>query len=292
MKNLFEQIATIGGEDNTAKIPMLRAITHSAMAKCIGAIRQAARDRRYNTNNPETTSLDERNTNDEAHVDRQEQGEFPARPDYLLVASKLHAVYDWARTELETLTTSRWERPMELEDMLDYMINNSNNLDDVTAQAIADVAKISVEQLKQFDEVQQRQEREQMIELRPEIVATFKGFNDNGYEGALTDIDIIDHHQLAIKSYESLVKAKDNVLVRALRTRRISELGAIPILEDAAEQMAKWVNSFETKHSQALQDAYENGRNLRFVDDIWQERDAAQKKAAKDAVKPAEQSAA
>lgn len=289
MKNLFEQIETIGGEDNTAKIPMLRAVANSSMAKAIGAIRQSARDRQYNSNNPETTSLDERNQVDEQHTDRQAQGEFPPRPDYMLVASKLHAVYDWARTELETLTTSRWNQPMEIEDMLNYMINNSNHLDDVLAKALADAAKVSVEQIKYFDEVQQMREREQMIELRPEILATFNSFKDNGYEGALTELDIIDQHQLGIKAYDSLVKAKDNTLNRALRTRRISELGDIPILEDAIEQMAKWVSSFETKHRSELDEAYENGRNIRTTDDIWVEKQAQARRVEQEIVRAKKQ---
>ena len=40
-KNIFD---VINGLDNAARIPALRALTHSAMAKCIGAIRQHLRE--------------------------------------------------------------------------------------------------------------------------------------------------------------------------------------------------------------------------------------------------------
>ena len=44
-KNLFD---VINGLDNAARIPALRAVTHSAMAKCIGAIRQHLREEARN----------------------------------------------------------------------------------------------------------------------------------------------------------------------------------------------------------------------------------------------------
>lgn len=43
-KNLFD---VINGLDNAARIPALRALTHSAMAKCIGAIRQHLREQEH-----------------------------------------------------------------------------------------------------------------------------------------------------------------------------------------------------------------------------------------------------
>ena len=63
-KNLFDVINDL---DNAARIPALRALTHSAMAKCIGAIRQHLREQERTERDEEsqTNALDQRNGHDE-----------------------------------------------------------------------------------------------------------------------------------------------------------------------------------------------------------------------------------
>lgn len=62
--SLFDVINDL---DNAARIPALRGIVHSTMAKCIGAIRQHIRDQARNTRNEDEpqTDLDQRNEQDE-----------------------------------------------------------------------------------------------------------------------------------------------------------------------------------------------------------------------------------
>jgi hypothetical protein len=268
-QSLFD---VIDGLDNTARVPALRAIVHSTMAKCIGSIRQHIRDQARTVRNDESplTDLDQRNETDEnSRSDddiKQAMGFETQSP--LKQASLLHAVYDVAQHELLTISTSKWDIPLTLEQMLQFMINNTPKLDRVLAQALADAAKTDIKTIERMHELQSQREREQLIEAIPEIIQTFNGFGANGYSDAIDEIPKIDQHQLAIKVVESLNKTRDQILARVLRTRRISELGSIPILEDAAKQISTWVEQFERRYGDEFREAIESGRNIRTLEDI------------------------
>src|SRR5690606_29702729 len=100
--------------------------------------------------------------------------------------------------------------------------------------ALADAAKTTVATIERMHELQAQREREQLIEAIPEIILTFNGFGKNGYEDCINELPKVDQHQLGVKVVEAINKARDQVLNRVLRTRRIAELGSVPILEDAA----------------------------------------------------------
>lgn len=263
----------VDGLDNAARIPALRSITHSAMAKCIGAIRQYIRDQARNTRNEDEpqVDLDQRNKHDEdtraAEAIKEALG-FSAQVPPLKQASLFHAVYDWADSDLRTLITSQWDAPLTLMQMLRFMTEKAQPLDKATAQALADAAKTDVKTIERMHELQSQREREQLIEATPEIILTFKGFGGNGYEDAIEDLPKIDQHQLGIKVVESLNKARDQVLARVLRTRRIGDLASVPIIEDAAKQVSDWVEQFERRYSEVIHDAIEVGRNVRTLEDV------------------------
>ena len=116
--------------DNAARIPALRSITHSAMAKCIGAIRQHIRDQARNIRNEDEPQVDldqrndyDENTRAEDEVKRAMGSSTQVPP--LKQASLFHAVYDWADTDLRTLITSQWDTPLTLEQMLKFMTDNA-----------------------------------------------------------------------------------------------------------------------------------------------------------------------
>lgn len=270
-QNLFDLIE---GLNNTARVAALRGIAHSAMAKSIGAIRQDMRDRQRmerDAENPQT-DLDVRNEQDEGLRDNREElsnafGFSMAVPP-LRQASTLHAVYDWAQSDIKTLAQTRWDYPLSINEMLDFMIKNAQKLDPFIAKALAEAAETDVETIHKMHEIQNMREREQLTEAAPEIVATFNGFGDNGYEDSITDIPVLLQHQLGVKVVESLNKARDQVLNRVMRTRRIADLSAIPILKDAAEQASAWVNAFEDRHSDEIREAIETGRNVRTLEGV------------------------
>lgn len=261
--------------DNTPRVAALRSITHSSMAKCIGAIRQHIRVQARSVRDEENTQpgLDQRNEHDEGVRADEEVAQawgFDMQILPMKQASLWHAVYDWAQSDLRTIATSRWDAPLSLEQMLEFMANKTQALDNALAQALADAAKTNVETITKMHELQAQREREQLLEAKPEIVMTFNGFGENGYDNCIEDLSGLDQYQLAIKVVEALNKARDQVLARVLRTRRIADLASVPLIEDAAKQVREWAAQFESKHSNEIREAIDLGRNIRTLEDVTQ----------------------
>lgn len=268
--NLFEVISQL---DNAAKIPALRAITHSMMAKAIGAIRQAIRDAERGQRSDEyaQNDLDVRNSADEnarAHGETDRLMGFEVRRNPMELASEYHAVYIWASHELKTIASSKWDLPLEPAAMLEFMASKAQPLDQMLAGALAKAAGCDVATIRKMHELQEQQEQEQLIAATPEILSTFEGFGECGYETSMDVLDVITQHQLGVKTVESLVKEKDKVLQRVMRSRRLSDLGSIPLIDEGVQVVSKWVDSYENKHSDEIRDALDSGRNVRTLDDI------------------------
>ena len=269
-QSLFDVIESL---DNAARIPALRAVVHSSMAKCIGAIRQHIRNEARNVRNDEDPQidLDQRNKLDEnarAEDEIKRAMGFETEVPPLKQASLFHAVYDWASTDLFTLITSKWDAPLTVEQMLEFMTKSTPKLDRVLAQALADAAKTDIKTIERMHELQSQREREQLIEATPEILLTFKGFGENGYADAVDELPKVVQHQLGVKVVEALNKARDQVLSRVLRTRRIADLASVPIIEDAAKQVSGWVEQFENRYGDELREAIDAGRNVRTLGDV------------------------
>lgn len=273
MKNIFDIVNDL---DNAAKIPALRTIVHSSMAKCIGAIRQDIRERVSKQRNEQLDetrallALDQRNERDENERSLEEISRamgFGETMPALRQASILHAVYDWANVELNTVITSKWDAPLSLDGMLEFMTTRSQPLDDATLKALAEAAKTDEKTIRALHEMQERESREKLIEAIPEIKLTFNGFGENGYENSIGDMPIVAQHQLGVKLVESLIKAKNQTLMRVMRSRRITDLASIPLIEDGISQMTEWVNQFEDMHGHEINAAIDQGANLRTLDD-------------------------
>lgn len=269
-QSLFDVVESL---DNTARVAALRGITHSSMAKCIGAIRQHIRNEARNVRNDEDpqVDLDQRNAFDEnarAEDEIKHAMGFSTEVPPLKQASLLHAVYNWASTDLFTLITNKWDAPLTVEQMLEFMTKSAPKLDHTLAQALADAAKTDIKTIERMHELQSQREREQLIEATPEILMTFKGFGENGYEGAIDELPKVVQHQLGVKVVESLNKARDQVLARVLRTRRIADLASVPIIEDAAKQVSSWVEQFEHRYGDEIREAIDAGRNVRTLEDV------------------------
>ena len=281
-KNLFDVINDL---DNAARIPALRALTHSAMAKCIGAIRQHLREQERNER-PEDPSgftevpsvdrramqdLDMRNQVDENERSVEEIARamgFGENVPAIKQASILHAVYDWANGELQTLITSKWDAPLSLDGMLKFMTEKAQPLDKALVKALAVAANTSEDTIRQLHELQEMRDREKLKELLPTIVLTFNGFGENGYEDSASDLPTIAQHQMGVKLVESLNKARDNVMMRVMRSRRLIDLASIPLIEEGVKAMTDWVNEFEKMHRDEIGEAIERGVNVRTLDDL------------------------
>lgn len=269
-KNIFD---VINGLDNAARIPALRALTHSAMAKCIGAIRQHLREQERTERDEEAqaTSLDQRNEHDENTRSVEEIARamgFGENVPAIKQARILHAVYDWANTELQTIITFQWDAPLSLDGMLKFMTEKAQPLDKALVKALADAARTDEGTICKLHELQEMRDREKLKELLPTIVLTFNGFGENGYEDSASDLPIIAQHQMGVKLVESLNKARDNVLMRVMRSRRLVDLASIPLIEEGVKAMTDWVNEFEKLHRDEIGEAIERGINVRTLDDL------------------------
>ena len=282
MKTIFDTVSDL---DNAAKIPALRAIVHSSMAKCIGAIRQDIRERERTERQEDSSSftdvppvdrramqdLDMRNQTDENERSVEEIARamgFGETMPALRQASILHAVYDWANVELNTIITSKWDAPLTIDGMLKFMTEKAQPLDKTLVKALANAARTDEGTIVKLHELQEMRDREKLKELLPTIVLTFNGFGENGYEDSASDLPIIAQHQIGIKLVESLNKAKDQVLMRVMRSRRIADLASVPLIEDGINQMTEWVREFENLHSTTIGEAIEQGANIRTLDDM------------------------
>ena len=78
---------------------------------------------------------------------------------------------------------------------------------------------------------------------------------------------IVAQHQLGVKLVESLTKAKNQTLMRVMRSRRITDLANIPLIEDGINQMTEWVQQFEGVYGHEIHAAIDQGANIRTLDD-------------------------
>lgn len=269
-KSIFD---VINGLDNAARIPALRTVTHSAMAKCIGAIRQHLREQERTERDEESqmSTLDQRNEHDENTRSVEEISRamgFETDVPAIKQAGILHAVYDWANCELQTIITSKWDEPLSLDGMLKFMTEKAQPLDKALVKALADAARTDEGTIAKMHELQEMRDREKLKEMLPTIVLTFNGFGENGDEDSASELPIIDQHQMGVKLVESLSKARDNVLMRVMRSRRLVDLASIPLIEEGVKAMTDWVNEFEKIHHDKIGEKIERGVNVRTLDDL------------------------
>lgn len=281
-KNLFDVINDL---DNAARIPALRVLTHSAMAKCIGAIRQHLREQERTERQEDSSSftdvapvdrramqdLDMRNQTDENTRSVEEITRamgFDENVPAIKQASILHAVYDWANCELQTIITSKWDEPLSLDGMLKFMTEKAQPLDKALVKALANAARTDEATIIKLHELQEMRDREKLKELLPTIALTFNGFGENGYEDSASNLPVIAQHQMGVKVVESLNKARDNVLMRVMRSRRLVDLASVPLIEEGVKAMTDWVDSFEKLHHVEIGEAIERGMNIRTLDDL------------------------
>jgi hypothetical protein len=270
-------IDNIEAMDTVAKVAAYRSIAHSMMAKAIGAIRQDIRNSQYLVRNPEEAISTEQRNEQDAWKDNEGPAPYGLQQDResaILQASRFHKLYEYAVIEIRTLSSSKWDEPMSPVEMLDFMIQKATPTDVAFLQALADAAGTDLATIKTFQEAQERQEREQLTEQKPEILQTFKGFSEGRKKNVEyintpdEEIDVISQHQLAVKIVEGLGKAKNKSLERALRSRKLTELGNIPLFEEGIKLMSANVDRLEKEHRAEIGEAMEAGRNVRTLADV------------------------
>lgn len=258
--------------NDTAKIAALRAIANSSLAKAIGSIRQDIRQRNATVRDETVAALDcdiltQELANERATRTSAEEMGFEENEPPILTASKYIAVYDSATVDLKTLTTSKWDEPMTLAGMLQFMVTKSNPLSKALVQTLAKELKCDEREIVEMYSLQEQRERELLEEAIPEIISTFKGHAGNGHEEAIAELNVVQQHQLGVKLVESLTKARATATNRIMRSKRLDELGSLTLLREGIDAVRSWVQSFEDANLEEIRIAVDQGR-ARTLDDM------------------------
>lgn len=278
-------IQTLTNANDVTKTAGLRALANNALFRAIGLIDIAIRGRRrreemHASESGERTAeqrhsidQDERISRDpEVHLMGDEPmkdvvGASAMRRDPTHEASQLFAVYEYARQELMGVGAA-WEQAMAPEDAVAFRAKAGMQDDSAIVAAISAMTGIDAKVLKTWNELAFTQEQAEFTRNAPEILSTLKSWegvtlNDE----AFVALDPVTQHQMAVKVAGKLKERKEKVIIRAMRTRRISELGDLALLDDGIEQFKALVKTLERENSAALQAAVENGRSLVSIED-------------------------
>lgn len=269
--NLFELIEAMPRE---AAIPAYRSLANSTLARGIGAIRSHLREQAQleRSDENEANALDQRAETDDLAAGTPEEVAktlgFGQKVNYLLLARVYHSMHAYAVTCLKTLSDSKWDDPMSIDLMLKFMTERASTLDEKLVEVLAAAARTTPEAIRKMHELQDRQDREKLLQAVPAITTIWNGFESEGYSDSCEELDVLAQHAIGVKLASALVKAKDNVLNRVMRTRSISELSQIPLIDAAIKDVHRWVDIFENTHKDELAEAMEAGRNVPTLEDL------------------------
>jgi hypothetical protein len=260
---MFEVIENL---DRVAQVPAYKAIVHSSMARTIGSISAHIKGQRFLERQAEQESgevgqtIDNRNFIDsDNEYERTAPYGLDVIPSHFERARLMHSVYNWASQQLENISQSKWDDPLTLEQMLDYMQNNAGTISDAFVHALSTATKIAVDDLKRFNDINERMEKERFANDRPEIIDVFNSFDGFGSSLAIDELPPITQYQLAGKVVDGLIKEKSRAITRIMRSKRIDQLADLKLIDDGIDQIKNWADTFHTKHRTEIDDAIHNG---------------------------------
>jgi hypothetical protein len=268
MDSLF---STIESFDNVAAIAAARSAANFAIAREIGALRSHVRgeERKIRDTEADTPSIDQRNSEDENSRSTEELAGamgFEQNIPPMRLAEGYFKTYKWAADLISTRSSSMWDEPLGFDAMLTFMTEKSQTLDAELLKQLAAVVKADEASIRKLAELQDRQDREKLKEIAPTLKslhAALESENDNA--PGLPTLSVIQTHQLAVRVTQGLRKSVDAALVRILRTKKISEMGDIPLLTASAGILTKWVMDFERRHADTLREALDSGITLQTL---------------------------
>lgn len=284
MKNvtIFQLIADMDS-NRTAQVSGFKSLAHGCMTRAIFAIQSHMRQQQRGSVLRDSAGFeptnDMRNAQDgdfgrESEVTR--DFGFAQQISHLERATALIECYLYAKEQCEVYALTPFDVPMQVADMIDFFINNQRGLSPEILQLLAEEIGCDPRDIIKLKELENQRTRDELIESRSEILATFEGIYsarvshhaDSELRDPADRLDILTHHQLAIKVAEGLKKAQNQVLVRIMRTNRITDLGDIRLLKDALAEVSAWVDAYERKFMPELSEAMDQGRSLRTLADI------------------------
>ena len=271
--------------DRVAKVTALKSLGGSCLARAIGSVRQeiraAARKERNAGANPDeftksdkeaashTADMDQRNHDDcetkgAAEVAAKSEGADTAQPITPIEnARTCYSIYEWASTEVETLSMSIWDRISTPNDMVNKMITQgSRGVADAIVEHIAKELKTTPAMLRAMQEINDKNDRAQLLAQRPEILAYLEGMTGYSCSNTLDEADPVLQHQLAVRMTKSLTDEMNRTLGYILRSGKLSDLANITFIKNGIATMTEWVMAWEKKHRSALHEAIDAGRTI------------------------------
>lgn len=259
----MKALNTIENFDKTTKTVALRAIANSALARAISTARAQLRAEEVHAREG-WKALDERNSRDEEiryQRDADEAFGF-AHTDYPAQIETLMGLYEHCCSAIGD--GSKWDLPMSMEQMLDFFVERAERADPTMIEVLAKTLKAREEDIRRLAEVSAQEERTKLIEQMPSIKSMLAGHSPNDS----ASVDPVSEHQITLKVVEALGKAKERTLLRIIRSRKLTLLGDIPLLDDAIAQMREVVKQLESQYEVELQEALDAGRSVRTLEDV------------------------
>lgn len=259
----MKALNTIDTFDKVAKTAALRAVANSALARAISTARAQLRAEEVHAREG-WKALDERNSRDEElryQRDADEAFGF-AHADYPAQIEALMGLYEHCCSDIGD--GSKWDLPMSMEQMLDFFVERAERADPTMVEVLAKTLKAREEDIRRLAEVSAQEERTKLLEQIPSIKAMLSGYVPHN----APDVDPVSEHQITLKVVEALGKAKERTLLRIIRSRKLTLLGDIPLLDDAIAQMREVVKDLEVQHEVELQEALDAGRSVRTLEDV------------------------
>lgn len=274
--NIFNAIDTL---DHDARIAALRSLIHSCYSRGIGALRahlnqEQRKSRQELDPNEEQLSVDVRNMVDQIS-ERDAPVGLEGFPNQLELAQKLANLACYADIELQTLTPSAYEQPMDFAAMLKYMTDRPRKVDPALAKAVADHlyranhVKIDVERIVKLVEVNDNADRLRLLEQAPDIIALWgdltvadSSFGKYAEPTCIDDLDLQTKLGLIIKTINGVKRTSERTLVNVLRMRRISDLSKVTVLDDAVRELTEQLREFEQRNAGEIQALIDAGRNI------------------------------
>lgn len=259
----MKALNTIDTFDKVAKTAALRAVANSALARAISTARAQLRSEEIHAREG-WKALDERNSRDEEiRYQRDADDTFGfSHTDYPAQIEALMGLYEHCSATIGS--DNKWDLPMSMEQMLDFFVERAERADPAMVEILAKTLKAREEDIRRLAEVSAQEERTKLLEQIPSIKAMLSGHTPND----APSIDPVSEHQITLKVVEALSKAKERTLLRIIRSRKLTLLGDIPLLDDAIEQMREVVKQLESQYANELQEALDAGRSVRTLEDV------------------------
>ena len=279
MKNLFDVIESM--DSRVAQVAALKAVAHGCLSRIIFGITSDVAYREREQLSEQTN--DKRNAIDgdfgRSWAIEKDFG-FEQRQDPMIRIHALTSIWFAAQERCSTLALTPYDVPMSPERMVEFFLNNSQSLDKEVLNMLAEAINADPADLMRLKEVQASQEKERLKNAVGEIKAHFEAATSGERLGTsadwmelvgsdiFTSVSMLDHHQLAVKVVEFTKKAKDSVLMRVLRTNRISDIGDIKLLDEGIQAVSIFIRQLERTNSDEFAQLIEDGRSFKTLADV------------------------